>query len=58
MEPEHTTCPECGDAAEIVYRTTLPSTDGPVAHVKIRCAHGHWFFMQEQPARVEAALAR
>jgi hypothetical protein len=46
MEPELTTCPECGHAAEIVHRTTLWSTDGPVEHVKTRCEGGHWFFME------------
>lgn len=45
MEPEHTICPECGAAAEIEQRSTLWSTDGPIEHVKTRCASGHWFFM-------------
>jgi hypothetical protein len=42
---ELTTCPECGRPAEIVQRVTLPSTDGPVAHVKTRCVTGPWFFV-------------
>jgi hypothetical protein len=45
MEREHTPCPECGRPAEVLYRTTLASTDGPVEHLKTRCAEGHWFFM-------------
>jgi hypothetical protein len=36
-----TTCPSCLRRAEIVDRFTLPSTDGPVEHVKVRCIDGH-----------------
>jgi hypothetical protein len=38
-------CPECGVPAEITDRFTLPSTDGPVAHVATACAAGHCFRM-------------
>jgi len=34
-------CPECGVPAEITDRFSLPSTDGPVAHVATSCASGH-----------------
>lgn len=43
-------CPECGAPAEIIDRFTLESTNGPVAHTKIRLSqsavqrvvrHGH-----------------
>lgn len=45
MELELTNCPECGHPAEVVHRSTLQSTDGPVEHVKIRCISGHGFLM-------------
>lgn len=51
MEHEFTTCPECGIPAEISQRTMLPSTDGPVEHVKTRCLAGHWFFMEAAALR-------
>lgn len=36
-------CPEpgCGAAAVLLDRFWLPSTSGPVAHLKTRCAAGH-----------------
>jgi hypothetical protein len=42
-----TYCPEpdCGSPAEIVDRYALPSTDGPIEHVAVRCLQRHWFFM-------------
>jgi hypothetical protein len=40
-----TPCPECGGDAAITDRFTLPSTDGPVAHVALSCAGGHHFRM-------------
>jgi hypothetical protein len=42
---ELTTCPECGNAAEIKWRDVLESTDGPIEHVKIVCVERHWFLM-------------
>ena len=38
-------CPQpgCAAPAEIVDRWTWTSTDGPVEHVKTRCANGHGF---------------
>ena len=30
-----TTCPQCGNAAEITERDVLESTDGPVEHAKV-----------------------
>jgi hypothetical protein len=40
-----TTCPEpgCAAPAEIVDRFTLPSTDAPIEHAKVRCSQRHWF---------------
>ena len=46
MEHEFTTCPECGLPAEVLHRSALQSTDGPVEHVKLRCVTGRWFFME------------
>ena len=40
-----TPCPECGGDAAITERFTLPSTDGPIAHVALSCAAGHHFRM-------------
>jgi hypothetical protein len=33
----------CGLPAEIEYRYTIGSTDGPLESAKIRCPRGHWF---------------
>jgi hypothetical protein len=38
-----TDCPGCGEIAEVVDRFRLPSTDGPVEHIRTQCIHGHWF---------------
>ena len=45
LELDLTTCPECGNAAEIVARDVLESTDGPVEHLKVVCVARHWFVM-------------
>ena len=52
------TCPECGSPAEVLYRSTMASTDGPVEHLKIRCDHGHWFFMAAADVPVATQLIR
>jgi len=46
-------CPECSAPAEITERFRLPSTDGPVDHIVLRCAAGHHFRM---PADMLPAL--
>jgi hypothetical protein len=33
----------CGLPAEVVYRYTVTSTDGPLESARIRCPRGHWF---------------
>ena len=33
----------CGLPAEVEYRYTVRSTDGPLESAKIRCPRGHWF---------------
>ena len=38
-------CPSCDQPAEIVWRTQLLSTDGPIEHVSVRCLIGHVFLM-------------
>ena len=38
-------CPECAAPAEVVDRYVLPSTDGPVEHVKVQCLGRHWFVL-------------
>ena len=40
-----TTCPECGAIAEVEWRVTVESTDGPVEHAKVRCLGRHWFLL-------------
>jgi hypothetical protein len=43
--PELIACPEpaCRMPAEVVDRFVLPSTDGPVEHVRSWCLEGHGF---------------
>ena len=38
-------CPSCGAPAEIVWRTRLASTAGPIEHLDVRCIRRHTFFM-------------
>jgi hypothetical protein len=33
----------CGLPAEVEYRYTARSSDGPLESAKIRCPRGHWF---------------
>ena len=40
-----TTCPECGNLAEITARHVLESTDGPIEHAKVICVAHHWFVL-------------
>ena len=42
---ETTRCPECGRPAEVVDRTVLESTDGPVEHAHVRCVLRHRFWL-------------
>lgn len=43
--PDPIACPDptCTAPAMIIDRWTWRSTDGPLEHVKTRCARGHWF---------------
>jgi hypothetical protein len=36
-------CPGCGEIAEVIERFELPSTDGPVQHVRTHCLRRHWY---------------
>ena len=67
MELELTWCPDCGRTAEVIDRFWLPSTDGPLEHVKTRCLTGPWFVtivepdgrpMHSDPRRTHAAHQR
>ena len=42
-------CPQpgCSRTAEASVSETMASTQGPVVHVAIACAEGHWFFLPE-----------
>jgi len=42
-----TSCPEpgCTSAAQIVDRSTLESTDGPIEHARVRCLNRHQFLL-------------
>ena len=48
-----TTCPSCMRPAEIVDTFTLPSTDGPATHMKVRCDDGHVYtvLVDDVPSR-------
>jgi hypothetical protein len=55
-------CPEpsCQAPADVVDRFVLPSTGGPVAHVKTFCVNGHVFTprVESLPAWSAADVAR
>lgn len=42
---ELTVCPECNQPAEVLSRSVLYSTDGPMEHARVLCVHDHYFFM-------------
>ena len=52
-----TICPECGEPAEVLDRFELPSTDGPVEHVRTYCVRRHTFLapVRDAEARSQAA---
>jgi hypothetical protein len=53
---ELTACPECSAPSEVTEVVSLGSTDGPVAHARVRCVRRHWFFMPaDRLIRGEAA---
>jgi hypothetical protein len=43
--PQLTACPQCAAPAEIVRRTVLESTDGPIEHAAVRCVERHHFVL-------------
>jgi hypothetical protein len=48
---EFTTCPECGELAQIRSHEALESTGGPFEHLRIICLNRHWFFLPESSLR-------
>lgn len=40
-----TACPQCGMLAEVLWRTCLDSTDGPVEHARTQCLARHVFLL-------------
>ncbi len=38
-------CPDCREVAEISDRFVLPSTDGPIEHVRMLCVRRHYFVL-------------
>lgn len=41
-----TACPACAEIAEISDRFVLPSTDGPIEHVRMSCVRQHYFMLE------------
>jgi hypothetical protein len=39
-------CPQCDLPAKVTDRFSFASTSGPIEHLKIVCAGGHWFTPQ------------
>ena len=42
---ELTVCPECDASAEVLWRVTLDSTDGPIEHARVVCVRKHFFWL-------------
>jgi hypothetical protein len=42
---ELTVCPECDASAEVLWRVTLDSTDGPIEHARVVCLRKHFFWL-------------
>jgi hypothetical protein len=55
-------CPQCDLPAKVTDRFSFASTGGPLEHLKIVCAAGHWFTPRaadvEAIPEAEAAEAR
>jgi hypothetical protein len=52
-------CPECGAPAEVEAWSTLPSTGGPVEHVRTTCLARHRFLLpRDMLAVADAAELR
>ncbi len=43
----HCPQPGCSRTVEASLSETMASTQGPVVHVSIKCAEGHWFYLPE-----------
>jgi hypothetical protein len=44
-ETQFVACPECDMPATVEWRQHVGSTGGPMEHLKVRCASGHWFLL-------------
>ncbi|HEX6257811.1 MAG TPA: hypothetical protein VFZ70_18525 [Euzebyales bacterium] len=53
--PQLTACPQCAAPAEIVRRTVLESTDGPIEHAAVRCVARHHFVLPTSQLDHDAA---
>jgi len=42
------TCPQCGQPADVEWRSSVASTDGPIVLAKIRCTQWHQFLMPSE----------
>jgi hypothetical protein len=57
---DDTACPEpgCTLPAEILDRTLLASTDGPIEHARVMCPGGHGFLMPTELLVTEPVYLR
>jgi hypothetical protein len=42
---ELSVCPECEASAEVLWRVTLDSTDGPIEYARVVCLQKHFFWL-------------
>jgi hypothetical protein len=54
--PQLTACPQCSAPAEILRRTVLESTDGPIEHAAVRCVERHHFLLPTARLRDDAGV--
>ena len=52
-----TICPECEATAEVLWRVTLDSTDGPIEHARVVCVHKHFFWLPVEALLPSPTLA-
>jgi hypothetical protein len=54
---ELTVCPECEASAEVLWRVTLESTDGPIEHARVVCLRKHFFWLPVESLPATPTLA-